>query len=187
MSSNRKTGYQRGVGRSFTPSQQAEWVEHFNRILNEESGWSRNRLTEHLIKEALRMRDPTYIHIPIHREGLTKEQIQFLKSEEGQRFVSNLIHYLLQTNQKNIPIPEPTETHTSSQELMEKKKETVEEEPSYQEKVETPAPSIRHARVRVEKRDDQQVRKTQQEKKKNSPMANLQRKLSMQENILNKR
>lgn len=170
MSAMRKTGYQRGVGRSFTPSQQAEWVDHFNRILDEEPGWSRNRLTEHLLKEALEMRDPTCIHIPIPREGMTEEQIQLLHSEEGKRLVGNLLRFLMQSNQGEIPIPKTTPAHHSTEKQVEGAEESVEETEIF-------SPS----RVERQKNEKKERDKQEPKRKKSSPLDSLKKKMSVQE------
>ena len=179
MSGMRKTGYQRGVGRSFTPSQQAEWVDHFNRILDEEPGWSRNRLTEHLLKEALEMRDPTCIHIPIPREGMTEEQIQLLQSEEGKRLVGNLLRFLMQSNQGEIPIPKTTPAHHSTHSLRPSEKQVEGAEESVEE-TEIFSPS----RVERQKNEKKERDKQEPKRKKSSPLDSLKKKMSVQERYI---
>ncbi|WP_240376218.1 hypothetical protein [Bacillus piscicola] len=100
--SQQKAGYVRGLGRTFVPSAKAEWVEEFNRILGDEPGWSRNRLTEYLIEKGLAAgqavetsSDDTHIQIAVPRNGLTEEQQAFLESEQGKTIAANAVRMLL--------------------------------------------------------------------------------------------
>ncbi|MFB4163530.1 hypothetical protein ACE1TI_06720 [Alteribacillus sp. JSM 102045] len=100
-SKGNKAGYVKGLGRTFAPSLKADWVDEFNQILEDEPEWSRNRLTEHLIKKGLesqRMQQSpheNYMNLSIPSDGLTEDQQLFLESEEGRVFVGNAVRLLL--------------------------------------------------------------------------------------------
>ncbi|PPA84177.1 hypothetical protein [Brevibacillus laterosporus] len=92
-------GYEAGRGKTFTPSKNAEWVEEFNKILqdkfNSGSRVSRNALTEQLIEEGLKNRATNSTSIIIPGEDFTPEQITLLKSDQGQTILKNLIKMIL--------------------------------------------------------------------------------------------
>ncbi|WP_240377241.1 hypothetical protein [Bacillus piscicola] len=93
MKPGNEKGYGKGVGRTFTPSRKADWVDHFNRILKQEPGWSRNSLTEHLLRWALSMRQPDSSTITIRHDGLSQEQIQYLRSEQGRDYIDGIVKF----------------------------------------------------------------------------------------------
>ena len=49
-------GYEPGVTKPFTPKTKASWTSEFERLLNE-SGMSRNELTDHLIQLGIKNYD----------------------------------------------------------------------------------------------------------------------------------
>ncbi|MFB5662260.1 hypothetical protein [Alteribacillus sp. HJP-4] len=118
---NNKAGYVKGVGRTFAPSLKADWVEEFNEILEDEPEWSRNRLTEHLIKKGLDAQrgNDQGMQISIPSEGLTDQQREFLNSEEGKLFLGNAIRLLLMQpgaqapSPAEVPAPPPPDHNTA--------------------------------------------------------------------------
>ncbi|SDI60985.1 hypothetical protein [Alteribacillus bidgolensis] len=127
-SKGNKAGYVKGLGRTFAPSLKADWVDEFNQILEEEPDWSRNRLTEHLIKKGLESQRAqqsqleNHLNLSIPSDGLNKEQQSFLESEEGKVFVGNAIRLLLMqpgsresaASSVHLPAPPQPKTETSS-------------------------------------------------------------------------
>lgn len=98
-----KQGYEAGKGRTYTPSVTDDWIDAFNKLL-EQSGVSRNKLTSELIADGLKYRKMTKgidKYISINCEGFSDEQIRLLQSEQGQIMVANMLKMLL--GQQSIP------------------------------------------------------------------------------------
>lgn len=142
MSSSKgsKAGYVKGLGRTFAPSLKAEWVDEFNQILEEDPDWSRNRLTEHLIKKGLESQRAqqsqleNHLNLSIPSDGLNKEQQSFLESEEGRVFVGNAIRLLLmqpgsrESAASSVHLPAPPQPKTETSSSFEKQEKTSPEE-----------------------------------------------------------
>lgn len=98
--------YERGKGRTFTPSSEALWVEDFNRTIDKEKV-SRNKLTEMLIELGLNYKqtviDDNSVSLPIP-EDLSQDQVKFLKSDQGKQMISNMISYVLNIYNGHDPI-----------------------------------------------------------------------------------
>ncbi|MEC3018362.1 hypothetical protein P9Z80_13810 [Bacillus cereus] len=87
-------GYEPGKGRTFTPSTDAKWTDEFNQMISE-LGVSRNKLTEKLIEDGLRINRNSGSYIPLSTENLSQEQIEVLSSKMGQEILLNLAFSML--------------------------------------------------------------------------------------------
>lgn len=87
-----KIGYEAGLGRTFTPSTNAKWIDSFNDMLNSDN-LSRNALTEKLIEEGIRYSKKEYVIM--EAEGLSQEQAALLSSKAGQEILKNVVNLLL--------------------------------------------------------------------------------------------
>lgn len=87
----KKIGYEPLKGTTLTPSKDATWPEKFNRILENDEGWSRNSLTEFLLERALNMSEKENGNIiAIPKEHFTQEEIEILESPTGKQILINL-------------------------------------------------------------------------------------------------
>lgn len=93
--------YEAGKTTTFTPSVNADWTIEFNHIA-EQGKWSRNRLTEKLIIDGIRVNRGNAITINL--ETIEPQQLKFLQSEQGQKIVVNLLKVMIGQNE-SMAIP----------------------------------------------------------------------------------
>lgn len=140
----KKQGYKIGQGRTFTPSNQATWIDAFNLLLDEKKSYSRNKLTEELIQDGLKHQNriiDSEKGISIPMDQLSLDQVQLLTSKEGQQILQNVLRLVLgQGNvvsmsssiQDNVNEVTPSEENdkvdqvvlNESKEIQEEKKQT---------------------------------------------------------------
>jgi hypothetical protein len=94
-------GYEPRKNITFTPSSQAHWTDHFNKLLvslNEQGfNVSRNLLTERLIEEGLKTYSPLGDSkiLNIECTEYTSEQLELLRSPQCQQVIKNFLNMML--------------------------------------------------------------------------------------------
>jgi hypothetical protein len=110
--SNKMGLYEAGKTTTFTPSVNADWTKEFNQIA-EQGKWSRNRLTEKLIIDGIRVNRGNAITINL--EAIEPQQLKFLQSEQGQQIVVNLLKVMIgQTGNMVAPLLNMNNTEVAS-------------------------------------------------------------------------
>jgi len=106
-----KKGYIPGTGSTFTPSNNAQWTDQFEQLL-EDKKVSRNKLTEQLISDGLKMQNSEFIMIPVN--NLTAEQLMLLNSEQGKQILVNIALMMVGQSQQPIAFSQVMNATTSS-------------------------------------------------------------------------
>lgn len=113
-------GYAPAQGRTFTPSASAKWTDEFSEMMAE-TGLSRNKLTEKLIEDGLRVNRSKGMQIPLITQDLSKEQIELLSSDVGQQMLVNIALSmiggtgLVNLGNRTSSTPKPLEKSTSTE------------------------------------------------------------------------
>ncbi|HHW39335.1 MAG TPA: hypothetical protein GXX18_19310 [Bacillales bacterium] len=92
-------GYEIQKGRTYTPSiEDQRWLDDFNDLLKSQ-GISRNALTSKCLEIGVRYlkngyaEDNNGLYLGLNNLRLTRSEIDFLKSEQGQKVIGNIMIY----------------------------------------------------------------------------------------------
>ena len=109
-------GYTPGDTTSYTPSRDASWTEDFNEMMFEEHerrGTTRNKFTTQLLEEAIRNRKMKGSQdYGLDQSQFSEEELALLKTEAGQKMISNLVqaalrgHIRTNGDSESVVIPE---------------------------------------------------------------------------------